>query len=52
MTGVHYKEPGESLGCRRAIDIVAQKRCSVVVLSDMNINDLWLEARSNRSTVL
>lgn len=37
------KEPGEALGCKTGIDNNAQKRCSVVVLADMNINGLWLE---------
>lgn len=43
MTAAYSKEPGETLGRNRGIDnVAAQKRCYVVVLSDMNINNLWL----------
>lgn len=46
MTAAHNKEAGEILGRETGIDNVAQKRCFVVVLSCMNINNsrLWNDA--------
>lgn len=43
MTTACYKEPGETLGHKRRVSNVALRKCSVVLLSDMNVNGLWLE---------
>lgn len=52
MTAPYCKEPGETLGRNGGIDNVAQKRCSVVVLSDMNINTLWLGVTDNMGEMI